>query len=92
MVAAEAEGKWQGNKGRLFSILEETRKEFRKVLPPELSNRDIILVALGARLAQIHNLSNEGKGVGHFVHFTQIRQDLADLQVLLSRLDKQHDR
>jgi hypothetical protein len=73
---------------RLFNILEKTRQDLGRVLSSYLSDRDVALVVLGAKLAQINNLSNEGKGIGHLVHFVQIRQDLVDLQILLERLNK----
>lgn len=71
---------------RLLIILETTRRELKKVLPPDLSNRELALVALGIRQTQIRILSDENRGLGHFVHFAQIRQAMVDLQILLDRI------
>lgn len=83
---------------RLLHITKETRREAGEILRRygrellrDLSDREILLIALGIRLARLDALSNEGKGVGRLVHLPQIRQDAFDLGLLLSRLRrKQH--
>lgn len=82
----------QGNHQRLFLIVEETRREFKKDLPLDVSDRDLTLVAFGVRLARIHALSNEVRGLGNLVHLPQIRQDIVDLPILRGRLNKQDGR
>lgn len=82
----------KGNHQRLFLIVEETRRGLKKDLPPDVSDRDLALVALGVRHARIHALSNEARGLGNLVHLPQIRQDMVDLQILFDRLNRQHGR
>lgn len=83
----------ESGRSRLLYITEETRKEvegilkrYERELPRDLSGREILLIALGVRLARLEALPNEARGAGHLVHLPQIRQDTFDLGVLLSRL------